>query len=667
PLLAFVVAALLSTAASLLLCESLSAQPENAKFQKQIEFTRLASTLITNVYQRRFIQFALFVTFESLVISSIIISAQTMDSLIISIFGKTCGIGIYPTDGFFCVSDYSSSGSPFGNGYMILTAGYLITLITCVPLGIMGLDDNIKVQIASFMMLIFIIATWLVTFIIHGLQSDLVPFVGDDQSLVVGTVLYNYVFVTTVPSWINAAPNVSIRKAVLYSVIISTIAYILLGVLGGMAYTMDASSNIIAVINKSNQRTLISLITTYLFPIVALITSIPVYMIIVRLNLISHNNFTKRNAILVSSVFPWIIILPFQTGFWLNSFMNWTSLIFSTITNFILPFWLFYLTQTQKPVINDDDELKSGMSTPVKLERNHSTMSNISIKSVRLTDEPPLPIVVSPPSPGLRPLDNNSRDSIHLSPHIPSTPRRRRSRSPSRSRSRSRNSSKVSIDSIEVRKVHSSEKHFEVIVINTDALSNNHSKLTDSPTFLNVSLPQPDSPTFLNVPSPQPDTGIENRDRDLSCSPPGHNTLLATESDTRGYLSAPPSLVARTTFSRRKSPSRPSRPTIVTTPTITISDESCDDNLQNNLSIHSCHSSITCPPSPVSIYEEKMSSSFNESERIVYVEPFKAFPNLASKHAIWIAKCGGTMAILMACGILTYDFVKLGMGTNLFV
>ncbi|CAG8853598.1 22807_t:CDS:2, partial [Gigaspora margarita] len=135
------------------------------------------------------------------------------------------------------------------------------------------------------------------------------------------------------------------------------------------------------------------------------------------------------------------------------------------------------------------------MSTPVKLER---TMSNVSIKSVH-------------------------RDSIHLSPQIPRTPRRRRSRSPSRSRSRSRNSSKVS-------------RH------NTDALSNNHSKLTDSPTFLNVSLSQPESPTFLNVLLPQPDTGIENSDRYLSCSPPGHNTLLATESDTRGNLSAPPSL-----------------------------------------------------------------------------------------------------------------------------
>ncbi|CAG8564857.1 13745_t:CDS:1 [Racocetra fulgida] len=280
-------------------------------------------------------------------------------------------------------------------------------------------------------------------------------------------------------------------------------------------------------------------------------------------------------------------------------------------------------------------------------------MSDISIKSALMTDEhPPLPIVVSPPSPGLQPLDNHSHDSIHLTPHTPSTPRRRRSCSPSRSRSLSRSSSKIGVDSIEVHQVHSPDRHIDVIVINTDALSNNQ-KLTDSP-------------TFLSVPSPHSD--VENRDRDLSCSPPGHMTSMATESDAKGYhLSAPLSLIARTTFSRRKSTSRL---TIVTTPAITISDDSCDNDVNdnsNNLSIHSCHSSITCPPSPLSIYEEKMSSSFNEAELARYTEPFKAFPGLSSTHGIWIAKFGGTMAILMAFGILTYDFVQLGMGTNVFV
>ena len=56
---------------------------------------------------------------------------------------------------------------------------------------------------ASFATLIFIVVTWVVTFIMTGLHTDYVPLVSDNQSQVVGTVLFNYAFVITVPSWVN--------------------------------------------------------------------------------------------------------------------------------------------------------------------------------------------------------------------------------------------------------------------------------------------------------------------------------------------------------------------------------------------------------------------------------------------------------------------------------
>ncbi|RIB15126.1 hypothetical protein C2G38_2320488 [Gigaspora rosea] len=357
PLLAFIVAILLSGAATLLLCESLSSQCGNDKFQKKIEFVRFSSMLMTKKYQRWIVQFVIYMTFESLIISSIVISAQTMDSLIISLFGKTCGIGIYPTSGFYCVTTQSSIGSPFGSAYVLMTIGYFIALVMVIPLGILELVDNIVVQIVSFVTLILIIISWIITFIIHGLSIDLVPFIGNDQSQVIGTVLYNYAFITTVPTWIHeTGRNVPIRKVVWISIFISTIMYVSLGVLGGMAYPMDSKSNILAVIDHSNQRTVISLITTYLFPIAALVTSIPVFTIIVRLNLMNNNNFSKSmmiHAIFLSSFVPWIVILPFQTGVWLNALMNWSSLTFSTISNFILPFYFYYLSYKQNCIKDD--------------------------------------------------------------------------------------------------------------------------------------------------------------------------------------------------------------------------------------------------------------------------------------------------------------------------
>ncbi|CAG8723723.1 6441_t:CDS:2 [Cetraspora pellucida] len=514
-----------------------------------------------------------------------------MDSLTISIFGKTCGIGIYPTGGLYCVTEQSGTGSPFGNAYMLITAGYLISLVMVIPLGVLELVDNVRIQIASFVTLIFIIIVWLVTFIIHGLTRDFVPFVGNSQSQVVGTVLYNYAFITTVPSWVHdTGRNVPIRKIVWISIIISTILYVSLGVLGGMAYVMDSKSNIIAVIGQSNQRTIVSLITTYLFPIAALVTSIPVFTIVVRLNLMNNNNLNKKSAILLSSFIPWIVILPFQTGVWLNEFMNWTSLIFSTISNFVLPFYLYHLSYKQNLIKDDKHER---LTVP-------SVTDQFSIKSIVITqiDDPvkivtpadknnnlSLPIVICPSSPKIYsknhpiPDDDDSHDNDHLTPSMrtPDTLRRRRSRSPSKSRSHSRSSSKVSIETCEA----------------------------DSHNSLKIDVKSFDVPTL-----------------------------------------------------------KTSQPTII------ISDKKCEtdiiDNLHiNSLSINSHDPSLSRSPSPILIFEEITSMKSDENENSK-PDVFIAFPGLNPKYGIRIATFCGIIAILLACTMIFYDFVELGMGNNVF-
>ncbi|CAG8804835.1 34754_t:CDS:2, partial [Gigaspora margarita] len=569
--------------------------------------------LMTKKYQRWIVQFVIYMTFESLIISSIVISAQTMDSLTISLFGKTCG--------FYCVTTQSSIGSPFGSAYVLMTIGYFIALVMVIPLGILELVDNIVVQIVSFVTLILIIISWIITFIIHGLSIDLVPFIGNDQSQVIGTVLYNYAFITTVPTWIHeTGRNVPIRKVVWISIFISTIMYVSLGVLGGMAYTMDSKSNILAVIDHSNQRTVISLITTYLFPIAALVTSIPVFTIIVRLNLMNNNSFNKRNAIFLSSFVPWIVILPFQTGVWLNALMNWSSLIFATISNFILPFYFYYLSYKQNYIKDDKSVISEGPTS----ERNISSVTDqLSLKNTIITDDNfsakiitsedknnnlSFPIVICPSSPSISPKiqpvpdNNNPNDKDHLTPNIrtPDALRRRRSRSPSKSRSRSRgssqisleiyrtnshNSSKIEVESIEVHKVQSYEGNFDLVVANENALY-------DSPTLKTF------QPTII--------INDENYKTDL-------NDNL---------------------------------------------------NINNNLSVHSRNSShYSRSPSPILIFEE-ISSTKSEKSNNSNLDLFIAFPGLKPIYGIWVAAFCGVIAILLACTMIFYDFVELGMGNN---
>ncbi|CAJ0750994.1 17603_t:CDS:10 [Entrophospora sp. SA101] len=351
PMICVAIVIMLSATASLFLCEALSAIPGNNNFQKKIEFSSLSTLLISNKYKCLMMQCILFISIQSINIACIILSAQTMDSLMISLLGKTCGIGIYPDSGVFCVYKQLPDGSPFGDKTMLVTF--------VMPLGLMDLVDNVRIQI------------------------EFVPIIGDDISQVVGTILLNYSFIITIPSWINDLnPNVSIRKSIFYSIIISTVIYLLLGIFGGMSYKMDLSSNIISIINDSNERSIISLITTYLFPLAILITSIPVYTIIIKYNLIRNNYCGKNLANILSSALPWIIIIPFQTGYWLNVFMNWTTLIFTNISiisenqkNWNSPFKISSLPPSPDSIVTD--------SAPTVL-LIHKSKSSSSFDSCRL-------------------------------------------------------------------------------------------------------------------------------------------------------------------------------------------------------------------------------------------------------------------------------------------
>ncbi|RIB01852.1 hypothetical protein C2G38_2255946 [Gigaspora rosea] len=381
---AFIFISILSCAASLMLCEAASSIKGNEKFQRQIEFSHLTAILVSDKRKRFLIQICLFVSLQSVNIASILLSAQSMDTLFISLFGKTCGLGVYPHSGFYCVDQQGDYNSPFGTNYMVATLGFIVTLVMVVPLGIFSLADNVKIQIASFIGLISILAAWFITFFKHGLIDSYVPVLGNNMSQVIGTVLFNYAFIVTVPSWVNDLnPKVPIRRSVLYSTSISTAVYILLGLIGGMAFQIDPNSDIITVINKSDQKNWLTIASTYIFPVAVLITSIPVYTIVIRYNLTRSGHCKGALATFLSSVLPWIVVMPFQTGRWLNEFVNWTNLFFTSVSNFIVPFYLYYLSQKPNVVVKAEIKLTKIEATAKRKASVRSNKSDKSFKSIK--------------------------------------------------------------------------------------------------------------------------------------------------------------------------------------------------------------------------------------------------------------------------------------------
>ena len=82
---------------------------------------------------------------------------------------------------------------------------------------------------------------------------------------------------------------------------------------------------------------------TYIFPIANILTSIPVFSIIIRYNLLQlkgvHVPVILANLIAV--VLPWVVVLPFFPGNALDNLVNWSSAILFTLLNMIFPIAFF--------------------------------------------------------------------------------------------------------------------------------------------------------------------------------------------------------------------------------------------------------------------------------------------------------------------------------------
>lgn len=315
----------------------------------------------------------------------------------------------------------------------------------------------------------------------------------------------------------------------------------------------------------------------------------------------------------------------------------------------------------------------------------------------------PLPILVSPPSPGLEPKSGNSLsiDDYHLSPSTTPIRRRSRSRDSTLSRSPRLDGSGVGGGGGEVGAI-------DFVVINTIISP----KQMDAPMY-GSSPKELDASSFLSIPTPQGGHNIPQGRQGGHITSQGNSTLSgsdddpinndkgssrseSSESDTpkicppgRHLTTSSPSLVSRTSFSRRKP--LPSPPTIVITPAITDNDNATNDNNlsvdphdTHSLSIQSVYSnSVHTPPSPIfSIYEDIHSSaqkngiisieissnsnsnSNNNSHKIG--EIFRAFPGLPTRYRLKLAIASECIIIILVGGVLIYDFVYLALGQNVF-
>lgn len=396
---------IMSTVSSSMYCEAMRKIPGNEHFKDRIEY----STIVKHYFGNRWYIAAMIGlngALQCLNIISVVQSAQVMDSAISAVFGNTCGINLTPfqnvwtdddgtahplahsTDFWSCVDLKSiDNGNPWGC-HIVFSIGYFVVMAMAVPCGRWNLDDNMPIQTVAFVLTVAFWIIWIVASMAKIQAADSwdavsIPAINNDpgtgtQAAWLGTILFNFGFVTTVPSWVNEKrPGVSVNRTLWISTTGCILVFFAVGITGAMAYKdslqgivtgecathltteafncpndlLQALTNVALMPDSWRQSGFLSFLlnfSVYAFPTAAVVSSIPVFSIVIKYNMI-ENGFSKATA------FSWAVLCPWLIGFpllympdALAQFINFTSLFFVTFTDFVVPLLLYRTLQQQR-------------------------------------------------------------------------------------------------------------------------------------------------------------------------------------------------------------------------------------------------------------------------------------------------------------------------------
>ncbi|KAJ1334671.1 hypothetical protein BSLG_007826 [Batrachochytrium salamandrivorans] len=328
----------------LFLVEAIKVIPGNSNFQGDVEY----GTII-NFYFGKNLHFAaqlvLYGALQANAIQCIVLTAQATDNLLISLFGRTCGLSF--SQGWMCVTSQSIEiPSPFESNLMVFTIGLLVVIVFCLPLSFSDMDNNITFNVVMAMLSIALGSSWIYSSFVTGIDTARVPAVSPmniKYGQVVGTVLLNLGGTTVIPTWINLKHrDVNVQNLIWIAIGASTVYYIVIGVFCGLGFNLDESGNLLHSLLMVGKPEIIATVSIGVFAYVMLLPSVPVSFIVSRDNLVQNEVFSKNVAGFMSFVLPWLLLIPLQTGVVIYDFQTWMSLFFCSTANFVIPFLMYF-------------------------------------------------------------------------------------------------------------------------------------------------------------------------------------------------------------------------------------------------------------------------------------------------------------------------------------
>lgn len=336
-----------------MLVASMRSMPGNDRFQKRVEY----STLCRHFFAPHWavvcnILFQLAMLTAN--ISNIIQTSQVFDQTIDSLFGDSCALEFYPAPRFFCGSDQSDI-SPFGTGKALLSVGACIVAVLSLPLGYWNLDDNIAVQNVAMVLIIVSMVVWMLIFLALGLDFNRVPAIRSEDGVAAfhglgGTILFNFMFISTLPSWVcEKRPDVTAMRVLFMTLALAAVMFLGVGIGGGLAFPeyYDGDNTLLSELHHielSGWKAFAN-ISVDVYAVAANLASIPIFSIMMRYNLLEQKLVGPRTAGFVSIVVPWLasVLLFCGTGF--QQVVQFSGTFTSAIVNLIVPGLLFIASQ----------------------------------------------------------------------------------------------------------------------------------------------------------------------------------------------------------------------------------------------------------------------------------------------------------------------------------
>lgn len=355
PLVVFALICISSTGAAQLLCDAIARLPGNSKLEVRYEYSDAFRHYLGPCWAS-FSQVLFFFGIFTQTVASIIGTAQSMDGLIVLMFEKAWAVqvsGPHDSPWFltwtqkeYCspkdVEDMSQCipFSSFGDAPdigIIVTAGYVVTAVAMAPLGFYNLDDNIKFQIVSFWVLLILSMEFCADMVYHnGIHFDHISMFGNDYTPVLGTIMFNFAYCPTIPSWLNEKKaEVNAGKVLWTSAATATVLYLVTGILTAVSFT-KASDNILQILS-AGETWLLTKICAFTFGLGVVGLGIPVFCIVMRYNLLVAGKCSNFTSTMLGVIMPWATSWLLYQGKASEIFISISGVILISAVGFLAP------------------------------------------------------------------------------------------------------------------------------------------------------------------------------------------------------------------------------------------------------------------------------------------------------------------------------------------